>query len=390
MALVKNWNGSWGTPDLGLTEWYQKTFMPGTTGTGQNSSDIFPNNPQPGQSLSDPTLNTIWNDAVQLIPQTTTSGGGTGGGAITTTNTTPTQPTYQEPQQTVDDQYSALRSDISSSWDNYLSSLDQQIGGLNEQRAAQENIAGNTYGSGVSTAGLAKDQGVQQLQGYRQEADYNQMKSLRDLSGNMRQAFMTGNNLLGARGASDSSATKQYALALAKETGRQRGDIMQTTSKIQSDINLRESNLMSAYNDNLKQLDFQRSNQLNNIAMWFSQQQNAIRQAQSQGQLSKSQDLQALSKDILNQSIAAMNLVNQQNATQKSQLDAWALGISKNMEELKKNWAGVSTMQNNLPVAQAVAGTPQIDSFGNVRTAFNYNNSLTEEEKRRRLLSGQA
>lgn len=287
------------------------------------------------------------------------------------------------------DPYAGLRSEIGSGWDQYINSLNEQLGGLDIQRKGQEDIATSGYQQGLNTLGLQKGQGITSLGNERRALEQNQAKTLRDLSANQRSAFMAGNNLLGTRGASDSSAANQYSFALAKEAGRQRGDIMTNTSNQLQEINQREENLNNIYNTEVNNLESTKNAQFGQIAQWFGDAQNKIRQAQASGQLNKSQDLASLSKDILNQAISEMNRINTDVSQRRSALESWAMTNSKNISELKANMQQASQFSAQLPGFQNIAGAPQVDSTGNVRTALNYANGLTDEEKRRRALTGQ-
>lgn len=306
------------------------------------------------------------------------SGGNSGGGS---------QPTYNAPSQQdngLSDMYGALRNEISSGWDNYINSLNQQLEGLNPQREAQEQIATSQYNQGVNTLGLQKTQGMQSLESERGKLEKNQTKTLRDLSGNLKNAFMAGNVYLGARGAGDSSAADQYSMALTKEGTRQRGDVMSQTSDQLQEINTRGENLTNIYNTEVNNLEQIKNSKVAEIAQWFANAQNQIRQAQASGQLSKSQDLASLSKDILNQAISQMNTINQEVSNRRSALESWAIGQSQNIQQLKSNLQNVSNFSASLPQAQQIAGTPNVDSGGNIRVATG--TGMYSDEERKRLL----
>lgn len=286
------------------------------------------------------------------------------------------------------DPYASLRNEIGSGWDTYINSLNSQLGGLDTQRAGQEQIANAGYQQGINTLGLQKEQGVTALGNERQSLEQNQVRTLRDLVENQRQAFQAGNNFLGTRGASDSSAANQYSFALAKEAGRQRGDIMTNTSNQLQEVNQRETNLSNIYNTEVNNLEQTKNSQFGQIAQWFGDAQNNIKQMQASGQLNKNQDLVSLSKDILNQAIAEMNRINTDISGRRSALENWAMTNSKNISELKTNMQQAGQFSAQLPKYQEIAGTPQVDASNNMRTAFSYG-GLTEEEKRRRSLTGQ-
>lgn len=387
MGLFGSHTGSWGLPDFGITEAIGKVLgVPNTYQGGSNLAGNYPVTPQYTQNIQQaqqlqaarraaaPTTTTRTAVTTNNTPAGNIDTGGGGGDMM--------------PPQPQEDPYAQLRGEISSGWDNYINSLNDQLGGIQTQRTGQEEIANAQYTQGVNTLGLQKTQGVQSLGNERQALEQNQVKTLRDLVENQRQAFQAGNNFLGTRGASDSSAANQYSFALAKEAGKQRGDIMTNTSNQLQEINQRETNLNNIYNTEVNNLEQTKNSQFGQIAQWFGDAQNKIRQMQASGQLNKSQDLASLSKDILNQAISEMNRINTEVSGRRTALENWAMTNSKNIAELKANMQQASAFSAQLPQFQQIAGTPQVDSTGNMRTAFSYG-GLTEEEKKRRALSGQ-
>lgn len=257
--------------------------------------------------------------------------------------------------------YDALRGEISSGWDNYINQLGELTGFLGQQKEAQLGSAQSQYGAGVSNLGIQKDQGIS-------TAEQNQTKTLRDLASNLKNSFMAGNVYLGARGAGDSSAADQYSQALTKQGSRQRSDIMQQTAGV-------VKNIQDQYNMGVNQLKSDYDTTVGNIANWFAGKQMELKQAQASGQLSKAQDLQGLSKDILNQAISAMNTAKTQLAEKQSALESWAMSNSQNVQQLAGNLRNAYSM---LPQAQQVSGTPQVDSQGNFRVPTGYGQSERE------------
>lgn len=257
--------------------------------------------------------------------------------------------------------YDALRGEISSGWDNYINQLGELTGFLGQQKEAQLGSAQSQYGAGVSNLGIQKDQGIS-------TAEQNQTKTLRDLASNLKNSFMAGNVYLGARGAGDSSAADQYSQALTKVGSKQRSDIMQNTAGV-------VKNIQDQYNMGVNQLKSDYDTTVGNIANWFAGKQMELKQAQASGQLNKAQDLQGLSKDILNQAISAMNTAKTQLAEKQSALESWAMSNSQNVSQLAGNLRSAYSM---LPQAQQISGTPQVDSQGNFRVPTGYGQSERE------------
>lgn len=280
------------------------------------------------------------------------------------------------------DPYAALRGEIGGAWDQYINSLGGQEQGLLTSKTAQEQIAESQARQGLGTLATQKAEGLGQLGAERGRIQTGQAKTLRDLSGNLRNAFMAGNVYLGARGAGDSSAANQYALALTKEGSRQRGDVMAQTSEQMSEIGRREQDLTNRFQQEERNIEETKSQQIASIASWFAQAQNQIRQAQAQGQLNKAQDLQNVSRDILNRALAAMDQVNQEASSRRTALESWATSNAQNINQLKSNFANIAQFSANIPQAQRIAGTPQVDSMGNIRVQTGYGSSSDE---RRRL-----
>lgn len=363
--------GGWKLPDFGITERFTRNR------TAQGGSNFFgPTAPVTYTPTTTQTQN-ITSNPIQVtsnpgqLPYT--------GGTTSTYNAPAPTGTTSEPQPSYDP-YAQIRNEISSGWDSYINSLNDQLNGLPGQRTAQEQVVENQYKQGVNQMGLQRTQGLDVLSQQRTQAQQNQARTLKDLSSNLRNAFMAGNIYLGSRGAGDSSASNQYSYALTKEGTRQRASVMNQTSGILNEINGRETNLNNIYNTEMGNLKATYDTKVLQVAQWFSEAQNQIRQAKAQGQLNKDKDLANLSSQILNQGITMVNQINQNTQAQYSALVSWATSNSKNIQELKSNLGAISQYAPQLPKANAIAGTPMVDSSGNFRVPTGY--GATNEQKK--------
>lgn len=203
--------------------------------------------------------------------------------------------------------------ELDAGYNDYFKMLDEQMGALGGQRANQEQIAQNTYNQGLNTATGQLGQAQNQLEG-------NRKKTLNDLTDNLMASFRQGNQLLGTRGASDSSAANQYSYAIAKQGNKSRGDVQS-----QYDQNLFQ--LKNTYDTETKNLELQKNSQLQQIAGWFAEAQNALRQQKGQAALQKSQ--QALSM-----AMQAAQEVNSRVAEKQSLLDQWAANHATSFQQL--------------------------------------------------------
>jgi len=373
--------GSWrGLPELSITE-----FFGGKKGSVQTARK-YPINRTTANQIATQAVSPYNTTGSNLLSRSNTPSTSvtTGGGVPrnTTPNVMPRETDRSTPE-SIDESARRLRGDISSGWDNYVRSLDSQLSGLSGQRLAQESMANSQYQQGLGSLNLQREQGLQSLGQNRTSAEQNQTRSLRDVSENIRNAFMAGNIFLGSRGAGDSSAADQYSYALNKMGTQQRSGVMNETANILADINARETNLNNIYNTEVNNLSEAKNQQVQQIAMWFNDAQNQLASLKSQGQLGKSQDLQALSKSLLDQAIQSLNDINQQAVTKKQALDTWAMRVSDNISTLKSTMQQVSEISPNLPQATDIFGQPVV-AQGN-RNAYAYNYGGEDERDRNNL-----
>lgn len=266
---------------------------------------------------------------------------------------------------TVDQYAEQARRDIESGYSDYLSQLDMMLNqGLPSQRASQEELARLQYTGGVEALQPQLQAGQTLLTRQRERAETSQAKNLRDLAANLRNAMMAGNVFLGARGAGDSSASNMYSYALSKLSSQQRGNIMGQTADIMREIGDREVNLNNIYNAEINRLANERDQKIAQIATWFDEQQNALRQAKGQVGVARGQDLANLSQNLLNTALQQLAFVQQEASNRRTALEQWALSNADSIQEAKANLQGVSAFQPTLPQAQKIVGQPSIFSGG--------------------------
>lgn len=276
-------------------------------------------------------------------------------------------------QRQAEEQRQRAYNNISSGWDNYLGSLNDIANNfLPQQKTAQENIAQSQYNQGYNTLSNDKQQGLSALDRSSEKVNQNQAKSLRDLSSNLKNSFMAGNIYLGARGAGDSSAANQYSYALTNLGSKQRTDVMNNSANLLADIETRKNDLQNTYNTNVKNLQETMNQQINQVATWFANAQVQLKQAMASGQLGKSKDLENISNDILNRSLAEIDRIKQQGQTQYNALQTWALSNAKDINQLSANMKGISQFSAPLPTASPLVGTPQVGSDGSYYVPAGY------------------
>lgn len=395
--------GSWfGLPDFGVTEAIGGLFgAPKTASGGSNISAAFAPQ-QNAQVLGSGTQKSTWQNpsdpkfaagnAFQTSPvATSNNGGGSAGGGDAHIN--PSTGVWDDnyfasqQQNNVNSREQQVRGEIDNGYNGYFGQLDSILNeGLPGQKAAQEGIVNSQYDQGVNQLNTQKALGQQDLQGQRDKAGTQQAKTLQDLSDNIRNLFQSGNVYLGARGASDSSASNQYAYGLTKMGSQQRGDVTAQYAGINNDINARETRLNEIHSGQINDLKSQHDQQVNQIAQWFGEQQNALKQAKAQGQLQKGQDLASLSQNLLNVALQQLQTVQQEAQAKRQSLDQWAMNHSNDIGQLKNNLSQVSSTNYSMPTATAVNGQPAVAGGAGNPSLFGYGQ---EQDKNKTNLFGQ-
>ena len=161
----------------------------------------------------------------------------------------------------------AITGAINSGYDAYFNQLnDIMNSNLPQQQQTLMGGAETEYQRGVSSIGTQRDLQQQGLTAQKGVVEGQQKKTLADISNNLRNAYMAGNIYLGARGAGDSSAANQYSYALTKLGSQQRGDVSGQYAGIQNDIMGRENALATTYTGQIKDLEFQKSQRVQEVS----------------------------------------------------------------------------------------------------------------------------
>jgi hypothetical protein len=272
------------------------------------------------------------------------------------------------------------RQQIESGYNDYFNQLDQimstSLPGMQTARQQQVNSAYDQFGNDLN---LQQTQGLQNLGQETVKAETNQNKNLKNMSENLRNMFMAGNVYLGSRGAGDSSAANQYSYALTKMGNKNRGDVMSQTAQIKADIAARETQLKQTVDNEKLRLDRERSSKIGEISDWYNSKLMELQTAKANGAISKSTDLQNLSKDLLNAAMQKLSQVETTSNNLKTALDTWAMNNSTTIGQLKTNLASLTAPGYNLPAGQMMSGSPTVDAQGNYTLGGFGNYSGTDE-----------
>jgi hypothetical protein len=217
--------------------------------------------------------------------------------------------------------YPDQTSQIAGAWDSYINQLDSMLNSdLPGQQTALQGQAQGVATDATTQADINKTSNTRQV-------NESQATSLKDLGENVKNLFQAGNTYLGARGAGDSSAANMYSYAISKMGSKGRADIM-------SQANQRVQQIGDIYNTEKARITSELTSTLGQIAQWFYQSQQALRDKIGQAGLGKQQNIAQESQTIYNYALQAKQQVEAQLTNQQSMLTQWALNNSKTAQEV--------------------------------------------------------
>lgn len=334
--------GSWfGLPDFGVTEAIGGLF--GAPTTNQGGSNLLG-----GSSAQAPTRQV---QGAQTFSPVVPSGVGSTAYRSTapapTINTQPTQPNQQQQLQ------DSARNNISSGFDAYISSLDQQLGLLPQHYDDLSAQISNLYGGQKSTVDTSKAQTDAQIASDSADVATQQKKSLRTLADDFNSSLDAANNRLGAMGASDSSAAPMYSYALSLQANKNRGNLQEQANTLNSQINLKKTQLDAAYKDQINQLDTWKNTQLSSLSQWLQDQKDKLIGAKGVAAQQKSQALAQLDQAALGR----LQAVDDQWTQYKQSLSDWALTHNQSLNQVLAQLQGGAKTQVNPFAYQGIDST---------------------------------
>lgn len=291
----------------------------------------------------------VWSGTGQQIPRTSTPASQpfSYNGSQPNNFNSPTG-TYNLPSEGVSappDYVSQLRSQIDSMYNSLAS-------GLDPQRAAQESIINNNYGQSLSDLQANQKSGNALLDTQARKTTENQVKTLNDLTENIRNQMQAGNIFLGTRGAGDSSAANQYSYALTALGNKNRGNVLAQANSIMGDIGDKRAQLQQVFTQESSRLATEKNNSLQQLAGWYADAQNQIRQLRGQAQVSASQQ-------VLNAALGALQSIDSQAQAKTSALQSWVVNNAKSLEQALSQMNTVSSYQAPNLIMGALNGQPQ-------------------------------
>jgi hypothetical protein len=256
-------------------------------------------------------------------------------------------------------------------WNQQEASYNDATNYLGQQRAGMEGNALTSYNQGLSDIGFSQQENQALLDKQKRLNEEAKQKNLKDLAGNVRSLYQSGNIYLGSRGAGDSSASGMYAYALGKEALKNRTSIQNQATAGMTDIGDREASLGRLVTSEKAKLQSSYSQTLGNISQWFADAQRQLSQ-------SRASSAGAMSQQVLDFALNAISQAKSDFTNKQSALQQWALSNSANYQQLQTN------MQNVMSPAFQQIYQPTMSGI-NAQTSWTkpayWSSGNTEEKK---------
>lgn len=264
------------------------------------------------------------------INQEASSGSGSGAQSYIDRGYTPERAAEKIASKSGGDEYAdKARKGIEDRYDSIGAGFEKLLGYLPEQQAAQRGDLAKQrdFSRGNIESGL--DQSISRLSQTRGRTIDNQEKTLRDLSSDVRNAFMAGNIYLGARGASNSSAAGMYSLGVQQSANRNRADVKSQVAQSLSDLDMRVEDAHTTANNSYREIDHWFETATSELARSFQAQKQEIEMAMANASADEQASLQELDMELWR------NAENQYNALLE-QAQTGASGVQSQIDQINK------------------------------------------------------
>lgn len=234
-------------------------------------------------------------------------------------------------------------------YDNQVNAYQSQMNALPNYQATEEAGVNNTFNPQANTLNDQHAQGQANLDLAQQQLNTNQSQGLRNIGNNLRSALNGYQNQIGVLGAGNSSAAPLIGYALSQQGNRQMSDFNTGVAQQQSGIDLQHTALEKNFQDQMDGLNSWKSQQLNNIALKYSQQQQALQNAIANAKGDEARYLAMYGSTALAQQ-AVSDLQNLESGynDQVGQLNSHLQSVAAPQTDISK-YAGPYTVQTVTP-----------------------------------------
>lgn len=339
--------GSWGTPELGLTELLGSLF--GAQRTAQGGSDILPNVP----ATPTPTFNS---GGALNLNQALRSGGltlntplkGVLGDNTQNRRTSSGIPGSQPPSNTQNPDLQALqaeyerqreaaRSEIEGGFGEYERRLGELEGLYGQQQQSALGSAEQTYANILKGLEEQKGSGLAKLETGRQQVKARGAQSLEDLKRNLEDVVKSMSFRLGALGAGDTSATQvMLPYAYTKLAGVQGGAIQRQVNDQLFEIDKQQKDLETQFSQLWTQMQSEKANLLEQIRNEYGQKLAYIQSLRAQLPRERAEALSTLARELKNEALGRLVTLENWSREREATLQDWARSRMASLETMKQ------------------------------------------------------
>lgn len=276
-----------------------------------------------------------------------------------------------------------FKSNLGKAYKGYGKSLSKLAGFIPEEESRLVKGIEDLFTGYKGTAEKETKSALDEQGKYRDETQEDQRKTLGDLAEATRKDFMSGNALLGSRGASDSSAAGMYATALTQEANKSRGQILEQAKKIYSEITGREKAIQETHDLELGNMERWIGDKKSAIKDAFKRSREAIMDEMDSADDNKRNDLERLDQQNLNKAYQRLYELENQAYQYRNELSGWKESVMGSISDMKK-----SIIERGSFKAEELE-TPDADN------ALNFNQEETYEDfydpaapKRKKAMKG--
>jgi hypothetical protein len=363
--------GSWGLPDLGITEFFSDLL--GKPRTPQRGSSLFDDKPSQKKDNSSQGINYIDQDTMlKLFNFDNTQQNnmkkdvlGLNTQAVPKTGTN--QNTNQDLlnlQNEYEKQRNAARGEIESGFGEYERRLGDLFSLYNQQQSGAEEGINRTYDEIMKGLEQQKQSSEEKLAAGREQVKARGAQSLEDLKRNLDEVVRSMSMKLGALGAGDSSATQvMLPYAYTKLAGVQGGAIQRQVNDQLFEIDQKQRDLENQYIQLLTQTKVEKENTLDQIRSDYGQKLAHIRSLQASLPREKAEALSTLARELKNEALGRLVSLENWYRQREADLTSWANDRMNVLQSYKQQLSQTSDFSpqdiiwNNLKPVDNSGGT---------------------------------
>lgn len=345
--------GSWGTPELGLTEKLSNLFGQGRTSQGgsnlfgsSSATDLLPvynDQNQPTGSFKSPYVAPAKSTSGGTVKGASTSSAGTpSGGGSTPSSSTPNFDVNadaarraQEAQAQRDAEIARERQAISGEFDPIFAELDRQLGALPGQKNELETKLSDL--ANIQKEGVTADEtkGITALDQSAAKETETAKGSLRNLEEDVRNLLQAKQFYFGAQGAGDSSAPGMASEAITKGALKSRGSVLSARDAGLADIELKKQDVRNLSSDQSRKIDEWKSTKLYDLTESFQKQENDLNTAKANATGAKAKAINDVIRGLSQDYLTQLKKLDDQVFQYKSAVSTWQQQREADLEDYK-------------------------------------------------------